>query len=260
MERVAVITGASSGIGAQLAQIFAENGHRIALVGRRKGRLEELAQEIVGRGAARPIVICCDLESVDAGDKINTALELERVEIEYLVNCAGYGIFGDASDQDYDEQLGMISVNVRAVTDLCLRFSDSLIRNGGGILNVGSIAGFLPGPGMAVYYASKAYVMSFTESLRSELKHRGVRVTLLCPGPVQTEFQDRAGVGRSGDVAILEVSAAEVALAGYRGLMANKSMVMPGLGVKFIPMVLRFLPRSAVSAAVRRFQLRKHRK
>lgn len=256
-KRVTLITGASSGIGAQLASVFSENGHRVALVGRRAERLEHLARQILDRGAIRPIVIPCDLEQVDAGVKIEAALVAEGVEIEYLVNSAGYGIFGDAADRDFNEQLGMIAVNVRTLTDLCLRFTESLIRNRGGILNVGSIAGFLPGPGMAVYYASKAYVMSLTESLRGELQHQGVRVTLLCPGPVQTEFQARAGVDISLVTAMLKISALEVALAGYRGLVADKPIVLPGIGVKLIPIFLRLFPRSLVLAVARRFQLRK---
>jgi uncharacterized protein len=143
------------------------------------------------------------------------------------------------------------------MTDLSLRFSDSLIRLRGGILNVGSIAGFLPGPGMAVYYASKAYVLSFTEALRGELARHGVRVTVVCPGPVPSEFQIRAGYTPGFDSAVLNVSPADVALAGYRGLMANKRAVLPGLGIKIVPFMLRLFPRSFILAAVGRFQLRK---
>jgi uncharacterized protein len=140
---------------------------------------------------------------------------------------------------------------------LSLRFSDQLIRHRGGILNVGSIAGFLPGPGMAVYYASKAYVLSFTEALRGELAAHGVRVTVLCPGPVLTEFQSRAGFQPGFDSAILNVSAADVALEGYRGLMADKRAVLPGLGIKMVPFMLRLFPRGFILWAVGRFQLRR---
>src|SRR6202022_4255529 len=176
-----------------------------------------------------------------------------------VVNNAGYGLFGKAVELDRAEQLGMIAVNVRAMTDLSLRFSDQLIRHRGGILNVGSIAGFLPGPGMAVYYASKAYVLSFSEALRRELAPRGVRVTALCPGPVPSEFQARAGFKPGFDSAILNVSASDVAQAGYRGLMANKRAVLPGLGIKIVPFLLRLFPRGFILAAVGGFQLRKRR-
>jgi short-subunit dehydrogenase len=184
-------------------------------------------------------------------------LASEGVEVEYLVNNAGFGLFGNAIELDRADQLGIIAVNIRAMTDLSLRFSDHLIRHRGGILNVGSIAGFLPGPGMAVYYASKAYVLSFSEALRGELAPRGVRVTTLCPGPVPSEFQVRAGFEPGFDSAILNVSAADVAKAGYRGLMANKRAVLPGLGIKLVPPLLRLFPRGFILAAVGRFQLRK---
>ena len=255
-ERVTLITGASAGIGAELARIFAANGHRVALVARRAERLTALAAEITAAGRAAPIVIPCDLEAADAGDKIAAALAAADVEVEYVVNNAGYGLFGNAVDLDRDSLLGIVDVNVRALTDLSLRFSDSLIRNRGGIINIGSIAGFLPGPGMAVYYASKAYVLSFTEALRQELAPHGVRVTVVCPGPVPTEFQIRAGFRPGFDSAVLNVSPAEVARQAYRGLMANKRAVLPGIGIKAVPLLLRLFPRGFILAAVGRFQLR----
>jgi uncharacterized protein len=256
-ERVTLITGASAGIGTELARVFAANGHRLALTARRADRLEALANEIAAKGGKKPIVIACDLEQPDAGDKIAAALTAADVELDHLVNNAGFGVFGDATKRDRAEQLGIIDVNIRALTDLSLRFADQLVKNKGGILNVGSVAGFLPGPGMAVYYASKAYVISFTEALRGELGRRGVRVTVLCPGPVPSEFQARAGFAPGFDSAVLNVSAADVALAAYRGLMANKRAVLPGLGIKIVPFLLRFFPRGFILAAVGRFQMRK---
>jgi uncharacterized protein len=256
-ERVTLITGASAGIGTELARVFASNGHRVVLVARRADRLKALSGEITAVGGATPLVIPCDLEQSDAGDKIAAALTAEGVEVEFLVNNAGFGLFGNAIEMDRAEQLGIIALNIRAVTDLSLRFSDQLIRHRGGILNVGSIAGFLPGPGMAVYYASKAYVLSFSEALRRELAPRGVRVTVLCPGPVPSEFQARAGFEPGFDSAVLNVSASDVAQAGYRGLMANKRAVLPGLGIKTVPFLLRLFPRGFILGAVGRFQLRK---
>ena len=256
-ERVTLITGASAGIGAELARVFASRGHRLALVARRADRLTALAAEIGASGGAAPMVIPCDLEQPDACDQVAAALAAAGVEVEFVVNNAGFGLFGTAAELNRAEQLGMIAVNIRALTDLSLRFADQLIRNRGGILNLGSIAGFLPGPGMAVYYASKAYVLSFTEALRGELGPRGVRVTALCPGPVPSEFQNRAGFAPGFDSAVLNVSAANVALAGYRGLMANKRAVLPGLGIKIVPVLLRLFPRGFILAAVARFQLRK---
>jgi short-subunit dehydrogenase len=254
---VTLITGASAGIGSELARVFAANGHRVALVARRADRLTALAGEITAAGGAAPIVIPCDLEQADGCDKIAQALAAAGVEVEYVVNNAGFGVFGRAVKRDRAEQLNVIAVNIRALTDLSLRFADQLIRNRGGILNVGSIAGLLPGPGMAVYYASKAYVLSFTEALRAELAPEGVRVTVVCPGPVPSEFQARAGFSPGFDSAVLNVPAADVAQQAYRGLMANKRAVMPGLGIKIVPFLLRLFPRSFILAAVARLQLRR---
>lgn len=243
---VTLITGASSGIGADLARIFAANGHHVALVARRADRLNDLAAAIVAAGGTAPLVIPCDLTHPDAGDVIAAALAAAGVEVDILVNNAGFGLFGQARALDRAQQLDMIAVNIRALTELSLRFADSLIRHRGGLLNVASIAAFLPGPGMAVYYASKAYVLSFSDAMHNELGRHGVRVTALCPGPVQTEFQSRAGFTPGMDSAVLNVSARDVALAGYRGLMRGKRIVLPGLGIRAIPFLLRFVPRGFV--------------
>ena len=258
-DRVTLITGASAGIGTELARVFASKGHRLALVDRHGDRLTTLASEIVAAGGTAPILIPCDLDHPDACDKIADALAAKDVEVEFVVNNAGFGLFGYAIELDRAEQLGIIAVNILALTDLSLRFSDSLIRHRGGILNLGSLAGFLPGPGMAVYYASKAYVLSFSEALRQELAPHGVRVTTLCPGSVSTEFQARAGIKPGFEHEILNVSASDVAQAGYRGLMANKRAVLPGLGMKIVPFLLRLFPRGFILAAVGRVQLRKRR-
>lgn len=253
-KRVTLITGASAGIGRELARVFADHAHRVALVARRADRLDALATEIVAAGGVAPIVIPCDLSRPDAGEIIAAALAAANADVEYVVNNAGYGLFGRAHQMDRLDQLGIIDVNIRTLTDLSLRFTESLIRHRGGILNVASIAGFLPGPGMAVYYASKAFVLSFTEALREELGGSGVRVTVLCPGPVPSEFQQRANLKAGLESAMLNVSAADVALAGYKGLMANRRAVLPGVGIKFVPFLLRLLPRGFILAAIGRFQ------
>jgi len=255
-ERVTLITGASAGIGTELARVFSSRGHRLALVARRADRLEALAAEITAAGGTAPLVIPCDLVQPDAGDRIAEALAAAGLEVEYVVNNAGYGLFGRAVQRDRSDQLDMITVNIRALTDLSLRFSDQMIRNRGGLLNVGSIAGFMPGPGMAVYYATKAYVLSFTEAMRAELAPHGVRVTVVCPGPVPSEFQARAGFRPGFDSVVLKVLPADVALQAYRGLMANKRAVMPGIGIKIVPFLLRFFPRGFILGAVGRLQLR----
>jgi uncharacterized protein len=254
---VTLITGASAGIGTELARVFASKGHRLALVDRHGDRLISLANEIVAAGSSAPVLIPCDLEQPDAGDKIEAALAEAGLEVEYVVNNAGFGLFGHAIDLDRQEQLGIVAVNIRALTDLSLRFSNSLIRHRGGVLNLGSLSGFLPGPGMAVYYASKAYVLSFSEALRHELAPHGVRVTTLCPGSVASEFQARAGIKPGLEHEMLNISASDVARAGYRGLMANKRIVLPGVGIKLVPFMLRLFPRAFILAAVGSIQLRK---
>jgi uncharacterized protein len=252
---ITLITGASSGIGAALARVFARNGHALVLVARREDRLRALANEIAAAGGVKPLVMATDLQHDDAARALGEALAAQGVEPQYLVNNAGFGLVGGAATLDRAEQLDMIDLNVRALTELSLAFVDSLARQRGGILNVGSMAGFLPGPGMAVYYASKAFVLSFSEALHSELKGRGVRVTALCPGPVPTEFAERAGI-KSGSLApdFLTQTADAVAEAGYRGLMRGKRTVIPGFFNRLIIMTIRFVPRRFLLAALDRRQ------
>jgi short-subunit dehydrogenase len=255
---VTVITGASAGIGAALAREFARNGHALALVARRQDRLHALADEIAAAGGVRPLVVVADLQQRDAARLIGDALAAQGAEPQFMVNNAGFGLVGTAAALDRDEQLTMIDLNMRALTELSLAFVDSLARHRGGILNVGSVAGFLPGPGMAVYYATKAYVLSFSEALHSELKARGVRVSVLCPGPVPTEFGARAGVkGRSLAPDFLSQSAEDVAQAGYRGLMRGQRTIVPGPLNKLLVLLIKLFPRRLVMAVVDRRQCRR---
>jgi uncharacterized protein len=240
---VTVITGASAGIGTALARVFARHGHELALVARREDRLQALADEIAATGKRKPLVIAADLQHPGAAGAIAEALAAHGVEPQFMVNNAGFGLIGLAGAHDRDELLAMIDVNVRALTELSLAFIDSLVRHKGGLLNVGSMAGFLPGPGMAVYYATKSYVLSLSEALHSELKGRGVRVTLLAPGPVPTEFAERAGVGGGLAPGPLTQSAERVAELGFRGLMRGQRIVVPGLANKLLASVLPLFPR-----------------
>ncbi len=256
---ITVITGASAGIGVALARVFARNGHELALVARREDRLRALADEIAATGTRKPLVIVADLQRNDAARVIGEALAAQGAEPQYVVNNAGFGLMGHASSRDRDEQLAMIDVNVRSLTELSLAFVDSLARQRGGLLNVGSVAGYLPGPGMAVYYASKAYVLSFSEALHSELKLRGVRVTVLCPGPVPTEFAARAGVKGKLAPDFLSQSPERVAELGYRGLMRGQRVVIPGLTNKLVTFLIRIVPRRALLAAVDSRQSRRRR-
>jgi short-subunit dehydrogenase len=252
MTPVALITGASAGIGADLARVFAGHGHALALVARREDRLNGLADEIAASGRARPAVLALDLERRDATDTLAAALAERGLEPSYVVNNAGFGLSGRAAALSRDEQLGMIDLNVRALTDLSLRFVDSLARHRGGILNVASIAAFLPGPGMAVYYASKAYVLSFSEALHQELSGRGIRVTALCPGPVETEFQARSGMTLPSAAKLIELPALQVAQIGYDALMRGRRVAIAGTGNKIAVALMRFMPRALLLAAVDR--------
>lgn len=252
---VTLITGASAGIGVELARVFARHGHALALVARRADRLNLLADEIAASGAPRPIVIGTDLGLANAAAAISDLLTAAGCEPQYVVNNAGFGLVGIAATLDRAEQLSIIDLNVRTLTDLSLTFINSMQRHRGGLLNVGSVAGFLPGPGSAVYYATKAYVLSFTEALHSELKPRGIKVSVLCPGPVATEFAARAGVvGDKPPPGMLAQTAQTVAEAGYDGLMRNKRTVVPGLANKLVTFATRLLPRRVLLRVVGRRQ------
>jgi short-subunit dehydrogenase len=251
LKPVAVITGASAGIGAALANVFADNGHALVLVARRAPQLKALADAIEERGHARPHVIALDLAQADAATRIEDELRENGLEPKFLVNNAGFGLLGTAASLDRAEQLAMIDLNVRALTELSLRFAASLIRHRGGILNVASVASFMPGPGMAVYHATKAYVLSFSEALHRELGSQGVRVTALCPGPVETEFMARAGIPENYFPHFLSRSAPRVAQEGYDGLMRGRRVVIPGSNNKATAWLARMLPRRLVLWLVR---------
>jgi short-subunit dehydrogenase len=240
---VTVITGASAGIGAALVQEFAANGHDLVVVARREPALVALADTIAAKGAPRPAVLAVDVARADAVEVIAEALDQRSLEPEVIVNNAGAGLTGAADKLDRAEQLAVIDLNVRALTDLSLAFVDSLKRRRGGILNVASLAAFMPGPGRAVYYASKAFVLSFSEAPHRELKPHGVRVTVLCPGPVPTALQARAGM--TGVLPRLFMrSAEEVAREAYRGLSQGRRMVVPGLANRAMTTAIRLSPRS----------------
>jgi short-subunit dehydrogenase len=196
----------------------------------------------------------------DAGARLAEALAARGLEPQYVVNNAGFGLVGNAADLDRDEQLAMIDLNMRALTDLSLRFTDSLARHGGGLLNVASVAGVMPGPGSAVYYAGKAFVLSLTEALHRELEPRGIRVTCLCPGPVETEFQARAGVAERAPPWPLGMSARQVAEAAYRGLMRGRRVVVPGLGPKLLmALVPRLVPHGILLGRLEARQMKRRR-
>jgi len=241
---VVLITGASSGIGAALARVFSAHGYELALVALPEPQLDALADEIAATARARPITLSFDLTERDVGERIADRLAALGAEPAFVVNCAGFGLVGAAAELDPAEQLAMVDLNVRALTDLSLRFVDSLKRHRGGLLNVASVSAFLPGPGMAVYNATKTFVLSFSEALHRELAP-GVRVTALCSGPVPTRFQTRAGI-RATLPRALACSPEFVAQEAFAGLMAGKRLVIPGAGNKILRRLLPLIPRAVL--------------
>ena len=243
LQPVCLITGASAGIGAALARVFAGHGHALALVARRQAPMAALADEITAAGGKRPHVFAIDLEAREGCSRLAEALLARGLEPAVVVNNAGFGLNGDAAVLAIAEQARMIDLNARALTDLSLRWVDSLERRSGGILNVASIASFMPRPGMAVYHATKAYVLSLSLALHSELRPRGVRVTALCPGPVLTEFQHRAGIPADAYPSFLTRSAGRVARNGYEALARGEAVAVPGTPNRILAVLPRFLPR-----------------
>jgi short-subunit dehydrogenase len=247
LKPIVLVTGASAGLGAALAAAFAGRGHSVVLVARRGTQLAEVADDIAARGHQRPHVVALDLTLPDAGERLAQTLQEMGLEPEIVVNNAGFGLLGQAASLDHARQLAMVDLNVRIATDLSLRFVDSLKRHKGGILNVASVLGFVPGPGMAVYHATKAYLVSFSLALRQELKARGVRVTALCPGPVDTEFSVRAKGFMSRK---LTRGVDRVVREGIEGFLRGDAVVITGRSNKVLSMLPRFLPRSVVLSII----------
>jgi len=249
---VALVTGASGGIGAAFARLLAERGHDCALAARRADRLTTLADTIAAAGHKRPHVIALDLGERDGPARLAGELATRGLEPAIVVNNAGFGLRGPAADLDRAEQLAMVDLNVRTLTALSLMFVDSLKRHGGGVINVASLSGFFPGPGMAVYFASKAYVRSFSEAIAHELAKQAVRVTCICPGPVPTEFQTRAGLHEQSQL-LLSRPAEQIAREGYDAFMRGQRVVVPGIPNKIAGALPRFMPRALVLRAVQGF-------
>ncbi len=248
----ALITGATSGIGYELAKCFARDGYDLVLVARDQAQLQRVAQELAGAHGVAARSSPADPARPEAAAELVEALARERLEIDVLVNNAGFGTYGPFANTDLTTQEEMIQVNLVALTQLTRRLLDGMLkRRHGKILNVASTAAFQPGPLMAVYYATKAYVLSFSEALASELQGSGVTVTALCPGLTRTAFQQRAGIERTKLVRGRPMEADAVARIGYRALMRGTLVVVPGLGNRLLILAVRFVPRRMVTAIVR---------
>ena len=242
MNPVALVTGASAGLGVEFARQLSRRWHRLVLVARRKDRIDALAEEL---GDARAVAI--DLSKSNAAAKLMADIEAHRETVDLLVNNAGFGLIGRFAELDARREREMIDLNVGTLTDLCRAVAPAMIeRRAGAILNVASTAAFQPGPKMAVYFATKAFVLSLSEALHEELKPHGIKVSCLCPGPTRTEFGEVAGFGGNGLFDRVAMNAAEVVETGLKGLDSNRAVVVAGWINKIGAASTRFAPRALV--------------
>jgi short-subunit dehydrogenase len=255
MKQTALITGASSGIGYELSKLFARNGYDLVLIARGEEKLRSVADELANQYKVKTVAIAKDLSLASAAAEMYDRIMSEGIAVDVLVNNAGFATFGPFAEADVQAEMNIVQVNITALTQLTRLFLPGMLQRGKGkILNVASTAGFQPGPLMAVYYATKAYVISFSEAIANELRDTEVTVTALCPGPTRTGFQKRANMEDSKLSQGVIMDAATVAKAGYAGLMKGKTIVVPGFKNKFLAFTIRISPRSMVTNVVRRMQ------
>lgn len=251
--KTALITGASGGIGLELARLFARDGYNLVLVARSESKLEEIARELRDAHSVAVTVLVKNLAQREAPDELFAALQNQPVDV--LVNNAGFGTYGLFADTDLRQELDLLQVNIAALTHLTKLFLPPMLaRRSGKILNVASTAAFQPGPFMAVYYASKAYVLSFSEALFNECENSGVTITALCPGPTTSGFQERAAMQNSKLVQDITMDSATVAAQGYAALMRGKRRVVTGRGNQLWTLAAKMLPTAITLKLVRRAQ------
>ena len=244
----ALITGGSVGIGAALADVFAAHDHDLILVSRNREKLEQRGRQIQETFGVQVTCLPEDLADPAGAKRLHEAVTERNLDVHYLVNNAGVGLYGKIATTDLDTELKMIQLNVTSVVDLTKRFLPSMIeRRSGRILNVASIAAFLPGPWMSVYYATKAFLLSFSQAIDYELKPSGISVTTLCPGPTESEFKVRAGSQRSRLFQAFLMDTPLVARVGYDAMMKGQAVAIPGLLNKVISVAVRFVPRPMIA-------------
>ncbi|HYO48475.1 MAG TPA: SDR family oxidoreductase [Chloroflexia bacterium] len=256
--KTALITGASGGIGYELARIFAREGYNLVLVARTESKLAQIKGDFEKKHGISVKVLAKDLADPSAPQEIFSELQAEAISVDALVNNAGFTVYGPFAETSLEKELELLQVNMVALTHLTKLFLPGMIEKGWGkVLNVASTAAFQPGPLMACYYASKAYVLYFSEALAAELEGKGVTVTALCPGPTETGFQKRGNMEDSKLVAGRKImDARTVAKAGYRALMKGQPVVVPGLRNWVMAEAIRFIPRKMVARIVGRAQER----
>ena len=248
-DKYALVTGASSGIGYELTKLFARDGKNIVVVARSQDRLEKLKTEIENKSGTKVIVEVKDLSNPNAPQEIYSDLEKKNINVDVLVNNAGFPVYGKFAETDLKEELDMIQVNITALTHFTKLFMKKMADNKSGwILNVASTGGFSPFPLFSIYAASKAYVLSFTEAIANELQGTGVSVTCLCPGVTDTRFYERGNAGKAKFAKTFKrMDAAKVARIGYMALKKGRVMVVAGLVWSGFTFGYRFLPRKLVT-------------
>jgi short-subunit dehydrogenase len=259
MEKTALITGASSGIGMEMAKIFAQNGITLVLVARRENILEKLKLELEEQYKIKVFNIIRDLSEVDSANDIYDIVKLENINIDFLINNAGFGNYGKFVETDWLREHHMINLNITTLTYLTKLFLKDIVQNNSGrIMNVASTAAFQPGPLMAVYYATKAYVMYLSEAIADELKGTNVSITTLCPGPTISEFKETAALGTSGLFNRRSLpESREVARFGYNAMMKGKRVVVHGFTNKLLAFFTKILPRKLVISSIHQLSKQK---
>lgn len=250
-----LVTGASSGIGLEISRLLAKDKNNLILVSRNKEELIKFKKVLEDNYKVQVYVIAKDLAEYNSPLEIYEEISREGFIVENLINNAGFGSFGKFNEIVALKDISMIDVNVRALTYLTKLFLPDMIKNKKGkILNIASTAAFFPGPYMTVYYATKAFVLSLSEALASELAGTGVTVSVLCPGPTKTAFQSKAKMKKSEFVKFGVMEASTVALCGYRGMLKGKKVIVPGILNKFLINIIRFLPRNIVTSMAKTTQ------
>lgn len=245
--KTALITGASSGIGYELSKLFAADGYDVVLVARSGDKLQALAADLSRSYGVQAVVLTYDLSEPASVEAIAADVQRQNMTVDVLVNNAGFGLLGRFTELDWQDQWSMLNLNVMALTALTRQFLPAMIARGWGrVLNIGSTASFQPVPSMAVYGATKAYVLSFSEALAQEIKGTGVTVTALCPGITRTGFQERAQIDRMRLFILGSMSAEQVAQIGYRALMRGRAVIMPGFFNQLVTFTVRLTPRALV--------------
>lgn len=257
-KKTVLITGASSGIGLEFASLFAKDGDHLIITARNEAKLREIANELTAKYGVKVTVAAKDLSIPESADEIASELTAEGIEVDVLINNAGFAAYGPFYETNWKEEKDMIQVNIMALTALTKQLLPGMIkRNSGQILNVASTAAFQPGPLMAVYYATKAYVLSFSEAVNYELRNTNVSVTALCPGATATNFEKRASLESSRLFQSGAMNARDVAIEGYKALKEKKSLAIPGFKNKALANLVRFLPRKSVLRIVHYVQDKK---